>query len=206
MSESIEAATVNLWGGRLCLDFTNTVEWHAGDSPINLLETYEDLVTWAEHAELISQKESALLLEKAGVEKSDAERVLENTIELREALYRVFVSVAEKREPEGQDMEVFNQNLGRAMSKARMKIDKGSFALDLSGDRDSLDWFIRPIIWSAAQTLHSGELHRLKQCADESCGWLFWDTSRNHSRRWCSMEDCGNRAKAKRFYRKKKKS
>ena len=59
------------------------------------------------------------------------------------------------------------------------------------------------IVKSAADLLVSAELQRLRECADPECGWLFLDFSRNHSRRWCSMESCGNRAKARRFYRRR---
>lgn len=205
MAEEIDSGTVSLWGGRLCLDFSNTVEWHAGDTPIDLIKAYRDLVVWAEHAKLLRKSDVATLLERARADPAAAEVVLVGAIELREALYHIFVSVVEGREPDRGDMEIFNRSLSRAMSKAQIKSDKGDFSLDLTNDRDSLEWFINPIVWSAAETLRSGELYKLKQCVDDSCGWLFWDTSRNRSRRWCSMEDCGNRAKAKRFYRSKKK-
>jgi predicted RNA-binding Zn ribbon-like protein len=66
-----------------------------------------------------------------------------------------------------------------------------------------LDWILNPLIRSAADLLVSDELKRVKRCGDPACGWLFLDTSRNKSRRWCDMSDCGNRAKASRFYKKK---
>lgn len=53
------------------------------------------------------------------------------------------------------------------------------------------------IAW--ATLVLTGESVRLKRCADDKCGWVFWDVSRNHSRRWCSMRVCGNRAKARRY-------
>lgn len=59
-----------------------------------------------------------------------------------------------------------------------------------------------PIVYSAAKLLASSGLDRVRQCAGDDCGWLFLDTSRNHSRRWCDMADCGNRAKARRHYRR----
>ncbi|XVS60918.1 CGNR zinc finger domain-containing protein [Actinosynnema sp. CA-299493] len=53
------------------------------------------------------------------------------------------------------------------------------------------------IAWSELVT--TGESQRLKRCADDVCGWVFWDVSRNHSRRWCKMRVCGNRAKSRRY-------
>ncbi|PJE99414.1 hypothetical protein CUT44_05015 [Streptomyces carminius] len=49
-----------------------------------------------------------------------------------------------------------------------------------------------------AELVLTGQVRRLKRCAERRCGEVFWDTSRNHSRRWCSMQVCGNRAKARR--------
>jgi predicted RNA-binding Zn ribbon-like protein len=59
-----------------------------------------------------------------------------------------------------------------------------------------------PIVKSAADLLVSAQLDRIRVCADPQCGWLFLDSSRNRSRRWCSMDTCGNRAKARRFYKR----
>jgi predicted RNA-binding Zn ribbon-like protein len=52
------------------------------------------------------------------------------------------------------------------------------------------------IAWSELRT--TGDAARLKRCAEHTCGWVFWDVSKNRSRRWCSMRVCGNRAKARR--------
>ena len=50
------------------------------------------------------------------------------------------------------------------------------------------------------------ERGRLKMCPGDNCGWLFIDETRNSRRTWCSMESCGNRAKAARHYLRKKKT
>jgi len=44
----------------------------------------------------------------------------------------------------------------------------------------------------------SQRLNQVRQCRGDNCGWLFVDGSKNHSRRWCDMRDCGNRAKVRR--------
>ena len=63
-----------------------------------------------------------------------------------------------------------------------------------------------PIALSAASVFGSDEVSRLKQCGGASCGWLFLDTTRNHSRQWCRMADCGNVAKVRRFRRRQRRS
>ena len=90
------------------------------------------------------------------------------------------------------------------MAQSQIVKTQVGFSWKSFGDKNSLDWMINPIIRSAADLLVSDELKRVKKCADPQCGWLFLDVSRNKSRRWCNMKDCGNRAKARRFYKRKK--
>ncbi|GAA0393839.1 hypothetical protein GCM10010357_13330 [Streptomyces luteireticuli] len=52
---------------------------------------------------------------------------------------------------------------------------------------------------STGELVVTGESTRLKRCAEQACAWVFWDVSKNRSRRWCSMRVCGNRAKARRY-------
>jgi predicted RNA-binding Zn ribbon-like protein len=92
------------------------------------------------------------------------------------------------------------------MARSRLIPIKNGFTWDTNGKKDELDWMLKPVVRSAAELLTSDELTRVKECADDKgCGWLFLDKSRNRSRRWCDMKDCGNRAKAKRFYERKQK-
>ncbi|MFC7309278.1 CGNR zinc finger domain-containing protein [Streptomyces monticola] len=53
------------------------------------------------------------------------------------------------------------------------------------------------IAWS--DLVVTGDAARLKRCAEHACAWVFWDVSKNRSRRWCSMRVCGNRNKARRY-------
>jgi predicted RNA-binding Zn ribbon-like protein len=92
---------------------------------------------------------------------------------------------------------------GSAQDKAQ-DTAVGGFAWDWAGAEDALDQMLWPVVHDAAGLLTSEELDRVGQCDDDRCGWLFLDTSRNRSRRWCSMEDCGNRAKARRYYERKR--
>jgi predicted RNA-binding Zn ribbon-like protein len=80
------------------------------------------------------------------------------------------------------------------------------FSWDWTRRGETLERPMWDIAQSAADLLTSGQLHRVRQCGDERCGWLFFDRSKNRSRRWCSMDDCGNRAKARRHYRRSRAS
>jgi predicted RNA-binding Zn ribbon-like protein len=193
--------------GKLCLDFANTAEWHASEHPKEKLKTYNDLVKWALLVEILSELEAQKLIRKAKRESSRVEEVLERAIELREAIYHVFSDVANGNIPPKKDMAVINLNLSRTMAQSRLVHTEDGFILSTRGGKGELDRMLDSIVRSAAELLTSGSIGRVKECADDrGCGYLFLDKSRNRSRRWCDMADCGNRAKAKRFYRKRQKT
>jgi predicted RNA-binding Zn ribbon-like protein len=198
-----DAGNLKLLGGRLCLDFVNTLDWRGTDSPQEFLKTYDDLVSWSRHAGICSQPESRNLYKMAEQSNSEAKKVLNRALKLREAIYRLFAAGTANQKPLNEDLVVFNKNLSRSMKDSQIIPTTDGYAWDIAGNRTKLDWILNPIIQSAAETLVSDERKKVKACADSACGWLFIDVSRNRSRRWCDMQDCGNRAKASRFYRKK---
>jgi predicted RNA-binding Zn ribbon-like protein len=126
-------------------------------------------------------------------------------INLREAIYHILSEVSHGRHPDDKDLDTLNASLSDFMAKTRVGRRDGSFTWEWTGDRYALDRMLGPIARSTADLLTSEDLNRVGECADQSgCGWLFLDTSRNRSRRWCSMGSCGNRAKAKRHYQRSK--
>jgi len=198
------ADTLKLLGGRLSLDFVNTADWHASDRPVEFLTSYSDLVAWSQHVGILTDHQVQHLLKEAARRPVDATAVLERAIALREAIYRIFSAISHGRPPQPADLATFNAELSRALAQSRIVSTAEGFAWDWAGAEDALDWMLWPVVHDVAGLLTSEELDRVGQCADDRCGWLFLDTSRNRSRRWCSMEDCGNRAKARRHYERKR--
>jgi predicted RNA-binding Zn ribbon-like protein len=198
-----DAGDLELLGGRLCLDFANTVDWRGRESPQEYLYTCHDLIAWGRHVGLIKNREAQVLRQQAEKSPSEAERVLSRAVELRETIYRLFSSTAEGVSASSKDLSSFNKYLSHTMRQSRILETKDGLTWDSEGSKDKLDWILNPIVRSAADLLVSEDLKRVKRCADFSCGWLFLDNSRNQSRRWCDMKDCGNRAKASRFYKRK---
>jgi predicted RNA-binding Zn ribbon-like protein len=192
-------------GGALCLDFANTVEWHARAVPTDRLRDYADLAEWAAAAGIIGRATARRLIRESRTCPNDAVRAFREAVEFRESVYRIMAGLAHGRRPTAADLAVVDRFVGEALG--RLKLIRGSegFRLDwqdLGADLESLLW---PIARSAADLLTSTRLSRVRQCADDrGCGWLFVDRSRNRSRRWCSMDDCGNRAKAGRHFRRRK--
>ena len=198
-----DPCSLKLLGGRLCLDFVNTVEWRGKEGPGEYLKSYHDLIAWCRHVGTITSKEAKILSQKADEHRSEAEKVRSNAVKLREAIYRIFSAIIEGKKPAGEILAVFNKHLAKTMRFAQIIESRGGFRWNTNGDTSKLDWVLNPIIYSTADLLVSDELTRVKSCFNPFCGWLFLDISRNRSRRWCDMKDCGNRAKASRFYQKK---
>ena len=195
------ADNLSLLGERLCLDFANTADWHASDQPVEYLTSYPELVAWSRHVGILAESRGGRLLELATQSPIEAKAVLARAVRLREAIYGIFAAVARGMEPPAKDLAALNAELSAALAHAQVVPSDEGFAWDWTAV-DALDQMLWPVVQDAADLLTAGDLRRVGQCADDRCGWLFFDTSRNHSRRWCSMKDCGNRAKARRHYQR----
>jgi predicted RNA-binding Zn ribbon-like protein len=191
--------------GWLCLDFANTVGWHASNSPEESLNKYADLIEWSAERGIISGDAKDVLLRKSEERPIEAQAVLEKAREVREDIYRILSDTAHGNPVKTTDLKGFNKALASMLSHSRLAPYERGLRWDWNSDSDKLDSVIWPVVRSAVDLMTSEAIKRVGQCADEKgCGWLFWDSSRNRSRRWCDMSDCGNRAKVRRFYAKKK--
>jgi predicted RNA-binding Zn ribbon-like protein len=191
-------------GGWLCLDFANTLEERLSGSPVERLNTYADLLAWSRQAGILDTSEAGRLWEQAKAEPAQAELELVSIKQARELIYRIFDALSRGEAAQAEDMRQFNHLLAETMAHARLVPGESGFTWGWSDERERLEsplWFI---VRSAADLLTSPELRYTRVCASEDCGWLFLDTSKNHSRRWCDMKSCGNRAKARRHYTRKK--
>lgn len=199
------ASNLKLVGGRLCLDFVNTVDWRGTDHPKEWLTSFDEFVQWAVHAGAIDRRTAEALMAAGRARPAEAAEALREALALREAMYRIFSAVAAGREAPADDLEHLNRALARALPHRRLRARPGGFDWAWE-DEHATAWDrpLRPILISAAELLTSPDLARVRRCADHECGWLFLDRSRNRSRRWCAMKDCGNRAKARRHYRRKR--
>jgi predicted RNA-binding Zn ribbon-like protein len=190
---------LNLTEARLCLDFANTADWHASEEPEEKLNRYSDLVSWAQEVGLITASEALTLNQEAAGRPVAAVEALQRAVDLREALYRIFSAVAAGRSIEPADLTLLNRWLLEASGQMQLAQTTDGFGWQWAAGEHPLEWMLWPVARSAADLLISEDLDRVKECADDrGCGWLFLDTSRNQSRRWCSMESCGNRAKVRR--------
>ncbi len=196
--------TLQVKSGWLCLDFANTADWHASEHPQEQLNSYVDFAEWAREVGLLSDRQAGRLKREAEQRADDAAVVLNRAIALREALYRIFSAMAHGLAPKTADLDILNGAITEALTRSRIVQVADGFAWGWNDAGDALDQMLWPVARSAADLLtEPDQLSRVGKCADDrGCGWLFVDTSRNRSRRWCDIKDCGNRAKQRRHYQR----
>lgn len=194
------ASTLRLIGGRLCLDFVNTANNHEQPDMKEHLANYHLLIAWAQHARATTPTIADRLLAEARQRPTDAAHALERARGLRRGLYALFYAFASGQPIVPERLAEVNAALARVPVGGRLVATPAGLEWDWNVAGEPLDQPILPVIWSAAELLTSPERARIRRCEGQGCTWLFLDTSRNRTRRWCSMEDCGNRAKAQRHY------
>ena len=207
MAESGKQGHVfELVAGRLCLDFVNTLNGsrETGETE-EKLAGYGDLVAWGRQAGVVTEREARELLGAAERDPAAAARALARARSLREAVYRIFYSLAhDGRPPAKGDLAILNAELSEAMARSQVVRSGDGFAWDWSVKDAALERVVWPVARSAAEVLTSGEALRTRVCEAGDCSWLFMDSSKNRSRRWCDMKYCGNRAKSRRHYERKR--
>ena len=193
-------------GGALCLDFANTMpDQKAPETRGEKLNTYADLLSWAVQSGELSVPDARKLMSAANHFPAKAASALRRARELRQAVYSIFSALARETAPATGDLDLLNRfwksaSIHSAVSHASGKFQR-IWVLDEDAEFDRPWW---PVAASAMELLTSGEVNLARECASDRCSWLFLDTSRNRSRRWCDMKTCGNREKAKRHYEKSK--
>ena len=138
---------------------------------------------------------NGLLRSDETVHESD----LKHALALREAMRAV---IGGNNGRQVYPVEVATLNEAAAASRLRMRFGrdgKPRLEPETAGAVGAMGRLVAAL-YSAMQ---DEEWDRLKLCTDDSCRWVFYDRSRNHSSRWCSMESCGNRAKARRFRKRR---
>jgi predicted RNA-binding Zn ribbon-like protein len=184
--------------GVLCLDFVNTVEPRASTRPGEYLVDPGVLVDWAADAGAVDAALAAGVRAWVGEHREAAERQLAALLTRREALYRVLRA----RLPGGRPATTEEPRLvagwvAAAHAHAVLVPDRPRWRWDWPAEATlRRAWW--PVAASAGDLLSGRGVDHLGVCDNLGCGWLYLDTTRNHSRRWCSMELCGNAVKSRR--------
>lgn len=176
-----------------CLSFANTVSSrHVGGN--DRLNTFEDLRNWLLKAGLLKEQIPGL---------EDA-RSLERAKRLREAIYHVGSAIASGEPLPREEIDELNWDAQKALMSLKLRSGGEALEWDLEALSQSVSGCIGLLALSAANLYTSSVANRVRECRNAECGWMFLDLSKNRSRKWCDMSDCGNLEKARRHYAKKK--
>ncbi len=192
-----------LTGGRLCLDFANTLDDRPTNHPRSRLQSYADFLTFGVETGVLSTREARKAISSAANNLRDTARLYSRAIALRERIFRIFCAAATKGKPVSEDILALNADSRAANAHTVLLPKNGGFTWVWRDEKDVTGRLLWEITRSAIDLLTSDDVKLVRHCAGDDCDWLFIDNSRSSNRRWCEMKTCGNRHKARMFYRRK---
>ncbi len=184
----------------LCLDFINTQIAESG-RPVDLLKSFGDLVFWCVQARVLeTTQQQELFRQWRG--RRDADQTFARAIEFRAALRQMAERIVAGKTPAQVTIARINELLQHQVGHAKLRRAKGGFEKHFHADFKEPIHLLWPVAESACDLLTYGDPSLIKKCENAVCVLLFYDTTKNHSRRWCSMSVCGNRMKVAAHYRR----
>ena len=203
MERKLDTSKFYLVGNNLSVDFVNT-RIRENDAPKELLESFDDLIAWAARANLSDLSQAkALLQDWSGRPK--AAQVLKLALKFRETLQEMVIDAVRGADIKPAVVEEINIIMKAEKGYAEVVRTGEGFEKRFRADFSDPGQLLAPIAEAAADLLCYGNLAYLKKCEGAECVLHFYDTTKNHSRRWCSMAACGNRAKVAAFYQRQSK-
>lgn len=212
MSGTVRQTLFDLAGGHPALDLVNSLDNRfRHDGPNEVLVGYDELLRFLGESALLDPRHVRLLSESASTNGNAAENALRSVRELREAAARVLYTAAaavdvaaalERETPPPADIKTLQHYFLEASQHRELHCGNGLPQVtwqwpDSEAANPTLPLWI--LSQSVADLLLADSMLQLRTCAADTCRWLFLDTSKNHTRRWCNMKVCGNRMKARRF-------
>lgn len=197
-----ETPTFHFVGNNLAIDFANT-KIASNGSPLELLQRGGDLAAWASSAGLISEREADGRIRDWNERGAS---VLREALKFRTVIHDLVVGLAAGSSVDGNIIKVINDHLKMKIGNTEIVPSESGFEKVLRADYADPRQILAAVAESVADLLAYGDLELIKKCENPDCVLYFYDTTKNHNRRWCSMAACGNRAKAKAFYQRMKAS
>jgi len=187
-------------GNHPCLDFINTLIVQNGQ-PVDLLETFSDLVTWLAQARLLNREE-AKQAERNWGGMPDGMRTLDQARGFRDALREMVERIAAGKPVPSAAIEAINGKLRYRVGYPQLTSRSGKFEREFQAESQEANRLLGVLAESASDLLCTCDFSVIKQCQNPSCVLFFYDTTKNHARHWCSMSVCGNRMKVAAHYRR----
>jgi predicted RNA-binding Zn ribbon-like protein len=186
-------------GNHLCLDFINTQIVQGGE-PVDLVDGFGDLISWLAQAGVLDTARKDRIKAWGGTREAARTIALAQDFRsiLRDMVERI---VANKLVPEAAIVQI-NQLLRNQVGHRELLRVRGGFEKRFQVDFKAPIHLLVPVAESACDLLAYGDLSLIRKCESPACVLFFYDTTKNHSRRWCSMSACGNRMKVAAHYRR----
>jgi predicted RNA-binding Zn ribbon-like protein len=199
-SASIQSANSSsnfrLISGRLALDFVNTA---SSDPSLS----WEEFVAFLARTQVVSLDRAARLRSLILQEPSAVQAVLAKILQLREAQFAIFSALALRSTFSASWAKPINEILRITEGHDELMQQGDSWRLQFVARENGLEWLLAAIARSAAELLVEGSAAPIRRCSNPKCRLFFYDDSRTHRRRWCSMAVCGNRHKVSTFLQRR---
>jgi predicted RNA-binding Zn ribbon-like protein len=200
ISDEPKGNTFILIGNYLCLDFVNTLIVQNG-RPVDLLSRFDDLAVWLGQSRVLDMERSKTMVRSWGKDR-EAARVIERARAFRATLRHMVERVVQGKAVPQTVVDQINELLQHHVGHGQLRRVKGGFEKRFQSDFREPIHLLWPVAESACDLLAYGDLSLIRKCENVACVLFFYDTTKNHSRRWCSMSACGNRMKAAAHYRR----
>ena len=198
MSSTTAARTFELIAGHPALDLVNTLDWRFRDNGSEeLLSSYDDLLRFATQSKILTPRQIRQIVRTTT--ESAAADALVSCRELREAAAEIFYAVVDDRTPAASQIKIVERRYKEARARQRIVWSGSRLEWDWPESECTPDLPFWMLSVSTGRLMLSHDMRLLRACEKPDCRWLFLDTSKNHTRRWCDMKICGNRMKARRF-------
>ncbi len=191
----------------ICLDFINTQIVEKGH-PEDLLKDFPDLIEWLTQAHVLNEKDARESLQ-SWKDKTRGTYTLEQAQSFRAVLRGMVERIVCRKSFLKSTVDEINEILSNRIGYPYLTRVRGVFEIRFHKEFNEPIQLIVPIAESASDLLCHSDFSLIKRCENPACVLYFYDITKNHTRRWCSMSVCGNRMKVGTHYRRhrsKKKS
>jgi predicted RNA-binding Zn ribbon-like protein len=199
MSRDPERAATQFFGGRVCLDFANTLDWRTSEEPQELIPSYEDFLAWSGRRGTLPRQSLSRLKQMSADNEAGKLEVMREVILFRRQIWKIADAL---RSGGRADISPVNRLIATLPPQPKLVGLGQTYVHDLEGKQ--LDEPLWPVLWSLTALIVSNDAKRIGCCNAHGCGWYFVDESPNGTRLWCSSEVCGNRERARRSYAKRR--
>ena len=204
------AGSLELVGGELALDLTNTSSGRGTGAHQEHLRDFDSAMRWVAHARILTPDECAYIRKAVALHPKRARAIFARASSGRWPIWRsialallgfyftaIATALAEQRPVAARLRAALTAAHAASLRLAEIRLRDGAYMWTWSARRDIQTAILGPITLSAMTLLMEKDLSRTKRCAGLECGWMFYDNTKNKRRRWCEMRVCGNRAKVR---------